>query len=219
MKKALVLLIFILLLAGCSTNGINTEKTKGEKSVEDKHVAEKNKNFYIDNPQATDDRPLQEIGRVYEDKDGQATLKALNQDKQTVTIGPMELTIQHVKAFLYLPSPDLIDFFHEYTENEEEFNYVKVFITVKNTSADTLNFNPIAVLETSAGEKKNWQEDFYLEGLNGDFKGKEDKLGNMGFVIDKTNVDEFKWIKLTTSQVLDQNQKIISKEKVIKINF
>ena len=124
-----------------------------------------------------------------------------------------------MKAFLYLPSPDLIDFFHEYTENEEEFNYVKVFITVKNTSADTLNFNPIAVLETSAGEKKNWQEDFYLEGLNGDFKGKEDKLGNMGFVIDKTNVDEFKWIKLTTSQVLDQNQKIISKEKVIKINF
>lgn len=190
MKQALVLFIFILLLAGCSTNGTDTDKSRNGEPAESKPVAEKNENVYIDSPQATDDRPLQEIGQIYEDKDGQATLKAINQDKQTVTIGPMELTIQHVKVLRYLPSPELIDFFHEYTENEDDYKYLKVLISVKNTSADTMNFNPIAVLETSAGEKKDWQDDFYLEGLNGDFKGKEENLGNIGFVIDNTNVDE-----------------------------
>ena len=62
------------------------------------------------------------------------------------------------------------------------------------------------MIETSSGEKLDWEKDIYLEELNGEIEGNSTKKGNLGFIIDASK--DLEWIELTTSDVFDQKLKI-----------
>lgn len=247
------MLFFILLLVGCSANAVPGndgdkanigDKTQSESTTNennDKPKQQENQEIfdqYQPNPQVTDDRSLQKLGQTYEDEKGEATLKAYKDVNQTYTVGPIELIVKEMKLIHLRPDYSMIDYFHVLT-HDEEFDFVKVFVEIKNTSSENVNFAPIAIIKTNTGETLDWEKDIYLEELNGEIKGNRTKFGNLGFIINATDIHKdghsdgknshvkehqseeknIQWIEITTSDVFDKKQKKISESQKIKIEF
>ncbi|KGX88672.1 hypothetical protein N781_09745 [Pontibacillus halophilus JSM 076056 = DSM 19796] len=216
-----------LMLAGCaddaeqeSDSQENASQTKTKE--EDKEQRDSKKNDEqptkaTDNPQAPDTSSLTEVGDYHKDEDGSATLEARSTYNETTQIGDVELTISDVKVLNYSPSMDLIDFFHPYSDNETNFNYVKLHVTVENTSDEPVDFAPVSVLETNAGEKKDFEGDFYLEELYGVYEGNEERSGQMGFVLNDTEIEKLSTITVRTSDVFDEDKTSQAKAKTIEI--
>ena len=179
MKKIIYLLLLLLslLLIGCSNNNNTTEQSvtaEKQSNLINSTTIPTYYNDYILNPQVSDDRAIQEIGQFSRDQRGEITLKSIKKDSQTFQIDSMELTIREVKILHFKPDYSLIDFFNSYT-HDEEFDFVKLFVEIKNTSDQPLKFAPVAILNTSSGEEKTWSDDIYLEELNGEFAANETK--------------------------------------------
>ncbi|MDP1421509.1 hypothetical protein Q8G35_24840 [Peribacillus simplex] len=250
MKKTLSIFFLILLLVGCSSNASpeNNEKNTGNENQTENNANEKNdetkqqKNQeqtesimdeYQPNPQVTDDRSLQKVGQTYTDQKGEATLKAIKNVNKTYEMGSIELTIREMKLIHLRPDYGMIDYFHVLT-HDEEFDFVKVFVEIKNKSSEKVNFAPIALLETNTGETFDWQKEIYLEELNGEIEGNGTKFGNLGFIVNATGnhahkeghnesdnkeAKDIKWIEITTSNVFDKDQKKINEAQKIRIEF
>jgi hypothetical protein len=184
-------------------------------SEENSTPPRKNAGEYVSNPQVTDDRSLVNVGESFSDEKGEAELKAIKKVDEEIEVGPIRLIVKEVKVLSYRPDYSLIDFFHSYT-HEEVFHFVKIFVEIENQSNETLNFAPAALLETDKGEKKTWEDDIYLEELNGKIEPGEKKAGNLGFIIEKSDI---KSISIITSKVFDENEKELNNEKVIKVSF
>jgi hypothetical protein len=229
MKYLLLILLVLSITAGCSkdnersasvTNNTNSVKSAEKQEItSNEHDKGINKKTSKNNPQAPDTRPLQTIGQTFEDEDGILTLKSISNHNQKHIVGPVELTIKDVKVMNYSPSPDLIDYFHGFTQDETNFNYVKFHVTVTNTANKAIDFAPISFFETNAGEKKDFEDDFYLESLYGKFSPNEVKTGEMGFVLGKTDPADLKSITLTTSDLFGEDNKLLHEGKEVKIKF
>lgn len=207
MKKVSLLLFIFVILSGCSTNVLGNVSVSDEGN---QYVKE-----YAPNPQVPDDRTLEKVGQNHLDEKGEVTLKAINNVNKTYQIGEIELTIVDAKKIHLTPDYSLIDYFNNLTY-KEQFEFVKVFVEITNTSNDPIKFAPVAMMETSTGEEIPWENDIYLENLNGEIGGNETKYGNVGFIIENTDIDSF---EITTSAVFDNNDKEMSKEKKIEIVF
>ncbi|MBT2258386.1 DUF4352 domain-containing protein [Priestia megaterium] len=250
MKQALSILFIIMLLIGCSSN---PDPKSNEKNIENKTQIENNvikkddemekqtkkqqttdiSDEYQPNSQVTDDRSLLKVGQSYTDDKGEATLKAIKKINKTYEVGSIELTVREVKLIHLRPDYSMIDYFHVLT-HDEEFDFVKVFVEIKNKSSEKVSFAPIALLKTNTGETFDWQKDIYLEELNGEIGGNATKFGNLGFIVNATGghahkeghngsdhmeAKDIKWIEMTTSDVFDKNEKKISEAQKIKIEF
>ncbi|MBT2571017.1 hypothetical protein [Planococcus sp. ISL-110] len=202
MKKAICLLaLSAILLGGCTEKADSTvvASAAGQNDIPEYYAD------YVLSPQVTDDRMLQEAGQNQRDAKGEATAKAVNMDKETYDVGPVELTVAESKILQLKPDYSLIDFFHSYT-HDQEFRVVKMFVEITNTSDKPLHFAPVALLETAADELKIWEDDIYLEELNGELAAGETKRGNIGFIVEGGSFDS---MKITTSDVYDsQDNKI-----------
>ncbi|WP_017380600.1 hypothetical protein [Paenisporosarcina sp. TG-14] len=209
MKKHIALLVLLtLVISGCSNNTVASVK---EKPANIDYL-----NDYNSNPQVPDDRTLLEVDQTVSDEKGEATLKAINQVNKTYEDGPIKLTVKDMKIIHLRPDYSLIDYFHVLTQ-EEDFNFVKVFVEIENKYPEKVNFAPIALIETSTGEKFNWESDIYLEDLNGEIEGNETKKGNIGFIVESSN--DLEWIEITTSDVFDKDEEKIIESQKIKIKF
>jgi hypothetical protein len=233
MKQSLNLLVLILLLVGCSANAatVNDEKNTVDKTnaeqIETNEAENKNRiGQYQPNPQVTDDQSLLNVGQTYSDAKGEATLKAINDVNQTYIVGPIELTVKEMKMIHLRPDYSMIDYFHVLT-HDEEFDFVKVFIEIRNTSSEKVNFAPIALLKTNLGETFNWEKDIYLEELNGEIAGNSTKSGNLGFIVNASesgtlndgDAKNIEWIEITTSDVFGKEENKINESEKIKIEF
>lgn len=233
MKQSLNLLLLILLLVGCSANAatVNDEKntvdnTKAEQIETNEAENQDTIGQYQPNPQVTDDQSLLTVGQTYSDAKGEATLKAINDVNQTYKVGPIELTVKEMKMIHLRPDYSMIDYFHVLT-HDEEFDFVKVFVEIKNTSSEKVNFAPIALLKTNSGETFDWEKDIYLEELNGEIAGNSTKSGNLGFIVNTSergthnagDAKNIEWIEITTSDVFGKEEKKINESEKIKIEF
>jgi|GEM_PF-361726 len=209
-KSFIYMLLFMLLLSSCS-NAVDQQDTAPEQAKQnnDDYLAD-----YASNPQVTDDRNLLEVGQSVLDEKGEATLKAIRHINKIYNVGPVELEIKDMKLIHLKPDYSLVDYFHVLT-HEEEFDFIKVFVEIRNTSTEKVNFAPIAMIETNTGEKIDWKKDIYLEDLNGKLDGQSTKKGNLGFIIEST--DDLEWIEITTSDVFDKNSDKISDSQKIRI--
>ncbi|RBW67808.1 hypothetical protein [Bacillus taeanensis] len=226
MKNLFIPLSLSFLLISCSPtdNPVTEENTapQTEENVEKnntKQTTNETSKKYSNSPQAVNDQTVVEVGQTYEDANGIITLKAIHHTPETHEVGPIELTIKDVKVFNYLPSNDLIDYFHGFTHDEENFNYVKARVEVKNTSDQPVKFSPLGLLETNEGEKVSGDQDFYLENLIGEYASAEVREGNLGLVIEETSVENIEWLKIITSDVLNTENNAIHKAKELKIEF
>lgn len=222
MKKIITLYSFLfLLLIGCShqeTPQHVSAKNEHEKSEENSNNSVNIPEYYdsySSNPQVIDDRSIQELGKNFHDTKGEATLEAITTKSQTKKIGAIEVTIKEAKVIHFKPAYSLIDFYHTYT-HDEEFTFVKFFIEINNTSDETFKFAPIAIIDTNENERNTWENDIYLEELNGEIEANSKKSGNIGFIIKKPNIHS---IKITTSDLFNKDDKKINEAETINIQF
>lgn len=212
MKKAICLLaLSAILLGGCTEKADSTvvASAAGQNAIPEYYAD------YVLSPQVTDDRMLQEAGQNQRDAKGEATAKAVNMDKETYEVGPVELTVAESKILQLKPDYSLIDFFHSYT-HDQEFEVVKMFVEITNTSDEPIHFAPVAVLETGKGETKLWEDDIYLERLNGELAAGETKQGNIGFIVEDGDLDS---VTITTSDVFGNKEKKIADALEFNIYF
>ncbi|MEK1831561.1 hypothetical protein AAAC51_29805 [Priestia megaterium] len=232
MKEALSILFIIMLLVGCSSNSDpkvtkkyrkrnSDRKQRGQKDDEMEQRTKQQQTTdisdeYQPNSQVTDDRSLLKVGQSYTDDKGEATLKVIKKINKTYKVGSIELTVREAKLIHLRPDYSMIDYFHVLT-HDEEFDFVKVSVEIKNKSSEKVSFAPIALLKTNTGETFDWQKDIYLEELNGEIEGNATKFGNLGFIVNATGnhahkeehkeARDIKWIEITTSDVFDKNEK------------
>lgn len=139
MRRILSIFVFAIMLAGCSSNA-STEKQHagGEKTVKAEPQSTSSQkdstDNYQPNSQVTDDRSLLKVGQTFSDDKGKAVLKDIKQVNKTYKIGDVELTVKEMKLIHLRPDYSMIDYFHELT-HDEEFDFVKVFVDIKNTSS------------------------------------------------------------------------------------
>lgn len=220
MKQFAVLLSLMVILSACSAQAsVNKDSDRDDKekvsqSSENKQTSS---GAYVPNPQLTDDRSLLEIGQSFKDDKGVSSLKAIKKINETYKIGDVELIIHDVKVIEHTPSYSMTDFFHGFT-HEETFDFVKANIEIKNTSEQPVYFSPIAILEASTGERRDWKTDIYLEELNGELDANGSKKGNIGFILDHSDKG-VKWVKILTSDLLNREQKVTNKAQEITIEF
>lgn len=213
MKKTVYLLaLSALLLGGCSESDDSTMIASAADQANDIPGYYEN---YVLSPQVTDDRLLQEAGQNSRDAKGEATVKAVNMDSETFKAGPVELVVAESKILQLEPDYSLIDFFHSYT-HDQEFEVVKMFVEITNTSDEPIHFAPVALLETAEEELKLWEDDIYLEEMNGELAPGETKAGNIGFIIEEGGTES---IKITTSDVFDSTDKQIAEAVEFNMQF
>ncbi|MDQ0218372.1 DUF4352 domain-containing protein [Peribacillus cavernae] len=221
MKKIIFIFILLNVLAGCSSGNGGEQQASGEhaeKVATEKPQLKVKDEVYVPNPQITDDLKLTEAGQTISDDKGKLTLKAYKKVNEPIKVGPMDLTVKEVKVMHFVPDYSMIDFFHSYTQ-EEEFDVVKIGVEFKNTSKEKVKFTPIAQLKMNSGEHKMWEDDIYLEELNGEIAENGDNKGNIGFILTDTNTEDIKSVELLTSDAVDKNGKSIEKGRKIKIDF
>lgn len=205
----------IILLTGCSEQTQPDVAEAAEQETETPAIAPAYYENYVQNPQAVDDRLLQEKGQTVRDGKGEGELKKVNMETQTFSIGEIELTIREAKVLHMKPDYSLIDFYHSYT-HDAEFDTVKVFVEIENTSDKPIHFAPVALLETDTKELKTWEDDIYLEELNGEIGAGETKKGNIGFILEKSDIES---LAITTSDVFDKEEKKLSNAEKIELDF
>jgi len=221
MKKTSALcLISLFLLSGCSSDKENKHLTSTvsaakESSAQLESAIPAYYKDYPANPQVIDDRTLVQTGQTIRSNKGEASLKKIANLQNSYKTEAIDFKIQEAKLITYKPDYSLTDFYHSYT-HDEQFTIIKFFIEIKNTSAETRYFAPIAYLNTDLGEKITWDQDIYLEDLNAPLKPNETKKGAIGFILEKPNI---KSVKINTSAVFDKKHTQLAKSKIINISF
>lgn len=219
MKRISIVLIILLLSVVTACN--NEDKLSEEKvsatatATATAKEPTKGTTEYVTNPQVPDDRELDEVGEVLSDRKGEITLLSQLTPNETVNVGPIQMVVKEVKTIHLRPDYGMIDYFHMLT-HDEEFDFVKVFFEVTNTSNEEVNFGPVALVETSEGEKVTWEKDIYLDGLHGVYAPGEKKQGNVGFILENSNIQS---VKVLTSDVYDANEKLIQKATELEYTF
>lgn len=221
MRKLFFIVILFSSLIGCSSDGISeSSKVEKEEPIQaelskDTPPPRKTMTDYVPNPQVTDDRTLLNVGETFRDEKGSAKLTAYNKLDKPIAAGPIEMVLKEAKIIEYHPDYSLIDFFHNYT-HEEQFTFLKIFVEIENKSDEVLNFSPVAQIQSDTGEDRTWEEDIYLEELNGTISPGEKKAGNFGVIIENPDIKSF---RLTTSKVLNQNGEETFKEQTVDVAF
>ncbi|WP_026564626.1 DUF4352 domain-containing protein [Bacillus sp. UNC41MFS5] len=223
MKQAMIIILFVFLLTGCSfvstqTTHENADTKSENTSTAPQKISADDHDAYYNSPQVTDDSSLQKPGQSVTDEKGEATLKTMKQINKVYHFGDIEYTIKEMKLLHYRPDYSLIDYFHPLTE-DEEFDFVKISVDIKNHSKEKRSFAPVALFETNTGVKMDWKQDMYLEHLNGEIEGSQIKRGSLGFIVDQTKDKEVKWIKILTSDVYNMQQEKLEEAQKIQLNF
>jgi hypothetical protein len=213
MKKYLTFLLAISILSGCSAAAQedSNKETKADgviKAVEEP----KNGNKYVPNPQVTDDSTLKMAGDSVTDRKGELTLIAVKEVNKHLTLDGIQYKIKDIKLMHYIPDFSLIDFYHPYT-HDEEFNFIKVGVEMENTSKESYHFAPVAMMNINGAVHKTWEDDFYLEEMNGEIKPGQVKKGNLGFIVEE--LDKISQIEILSSDLLGEDKE--KKAKPIKL--
>lgn len=217
MKSPIILFTSLFLITGCTVK--SDHLTSNEKNNSEVRSVEVTNDKYVNNPQAPDTRLLTETGQKFKDEDGTVALRLMSNHEGTHEIGPIKLSINKVKVLNYSPSADLIDFFHGLSDDETNFNYVKLSVVIENTSNQTIEFAPVSTLKTSVGEIKSYEDDFYLQNLYGKLIPNQQKSGELAFVLNNTNISSLSSIVIQTSDVFGENNNPLYEGEAITIDF
>ncbi len=207
MRKYLQLLLAASLLTGCSfAEAESNKETKSSEEAIEKPL-KKNTEVYVPNPQVSEDIDLKKAGDSLTDDKGELTLKAVKEVNKTFKVNGIEYKVKDVKLLHFVPAYSLIDFFHSYT-HDEEFDFVKIGVEIKNNSKDNYHFGPVAMVNINDSIHKTWEDDFYLENLNGEITAGQMKRGNLGFIVGE--LDSLEKVEILSGDFVDESEKKVA---------
>ncbi len=214
MRKYLQLFLAASLLTGCSFAEADSNKTE-KSTVINGSPTKKNTDVYVPNPQVSEDISLHKVGDSIIDDKGELTLKSMKEVNKTFQVNGIEYTVKDVKLLHFVPAYSLIDFFHAYT-HEEEFDFVKISVELKNHSNENYHFGPVAMVKINGSIHKTWEDDFYLENLNGEISAGQTKLGSLGFIVEE--LDSLDKVELLSGDIVDDNKKKVADPVSLVVN-
>ncbi|WLR56812.1 DUF4352 domain-containing protein [Mesobacillus subterraneus] len=216
MKKYLLLMMAVSILSGCSFAQADANlETKPFKTAVEKPI-KKNTDVFVPNPQVADDRELNTPGDSLSDDKGEITLKALKEVNKTFNLDGIEYKVKEIKLLHFIPAYSLIDFFHPYT-HDEEFDFVKIGVEVKNHSSESYHFGPVAMVNINDTIHKTWEDDFYLEELHGEILSGQKKQGNLGFIVDE--LENLEKVEILSGDLVDKDKKKIGEPINLVVTF
>lgn len=198
--QRLIILCLSFFLVGCTTEKMNVDYLKE----------------YVDNPHMTSDAKLINIEDKNTSNKGTVKLVQANFKETTLRVGPMKLTFHDVKELLVEPDVSTLDSFAPLT-HDKKFHLLKTFVTVENTSKNSLQFNPAVAASTSTHESWTWEQEVYLDELNGLYEPGQIKRGNIGFILQKNAPPTT--FTLLTSDVFDLEQEVLATGKEIILDL
>lgn len=209
-------MLAVTLLTGCSfAQADSNEETNPADTVAEKPM-KKNTEVYVPNPQVTDDRKLNKAGESLIDDKGELTLKAVKEVNKTFNLNGIEYKIKDIKLLHFIPDYSLIDFFHPYT-HDEEFDFVKIGVEVKNQSNESYHFGPVAMININNRIHKTWEDDFYLEELHGEILSGQKKQGNLGFIVEE--LENLEKVEILSGDLVDKDKKKIGEPINLVVTF
>ncbi|EMR07169.1 hypothetical protein C772_00814 [Bhargavaea cecembensis DSE10] len=137
---------------------------------------------YKPNPNVTDDRRLTRPGERMHDSRGEMEVLKASGEQKRVVAGQGELTIRETKMLRYEPASGRFT-------GGEAFKFIKLFVEVRNTGEEPIQFDPVSAIGTDTGETLHWEDDIYREELGGMIAPGEVKAGNIGFILQETDAD------------------------------
>jgi hypothetical protein len=215
MKKYLGFILAMSVVTGCSFDTQTEEDLKAADKTEETGY-QKDPDVYVPNPQVTDDSTLTGAGDSITDRKGELILKTMKEVNQTLTVGGLQYTIKDIKLLHYTPDYSLIDFYHPYT-HDEEFNFVKLSVEVKNDTKAKYHFAPIAMMKINDTILKTWEDDFYLEDLNGEIAPGQTKRGNIGFIVGELNT--INKVEMISGDLLGEDEKKAAQPVKLTVPF
>lgn len=182
-----------------------------KKTIDTSYLAD-----YTENPQITNDGKLLVKGDEKQSNKGRVEVIQANFTTKTTMIGPMKVQFFDTKELLVAPDVSMIDYFHELTD-EENFHILKAFVSVENTSTEAVQFNPSAGATASSGETWTWQQEVFLDELNGLYEPGQVKKGNIGYILTQDTPPAA--FTIESSDVFDLEQDIVSAGAQIKLTL
>ncbi|MBT2641815.1 DUF4352 domain-containing protein [Bacillus sp. ISL-41] len=216
MKKHLQLMLAVSLLTGCSLAQADSNEEKNPVEAVAEKPMKKNTEVYVPNPQVTDDRELTKAGESLIDVKGELTLKAVKEVNKTFNHNGIEYKVKDIKLMHFIPDYSLIDFFHPYT-HDEEFDFVKIGVEVKNHSSGSYHFGPVAMVNINDSIHKTWEDDFYLEELHGEILSGQKKQGNLGFIVEE--LENLEKVEILSGDLVDKDKKKIGEPINLVVTF
>lgn len=226
MKKigTLLILVFLLIVAGCGNNEKNVEKEKSASTTVSKDTTEENDKS-AENKKETEEEVYNKTG-VYKDDylgkiqtigvgyNNDVGIDGKDTPSKPLEFGAMKLYITHLEiSKIYTTDESKADF-----DNKDTAYALIVDMKAENTSNDDISFYPNqSIITTDVGEQI---EDIplYSGDVGGDFLGKVSKEGRVLWILNK-DPEKIKKIKLIISAPTDKNLDDIGKEIRTEFNI
>lgn len=171
-KWLFVPLSALLLLASCGQKADAPEKTKDKNAKTEKVT--KSRTYTKDEVDMAD----QKVGDTVKADGG--TRKIVGQVKdinETLTSGPLEVTLNHAQISDFTPSEELIDVF-----GGDDLVLISFDITVKNTENALMSFYPDQATAVTDDGHQVTAETLFSDDVGGDFYGGVTKEGQVFFI-------------------------------------
>jgi hypothetical protein len=199
MKKALIFILALGLLAGCSSSNAASSLTQKKQETPTK-AAQKT----VENPQPQKDKDgnivLTNVGQTLKTDFGTLELAKIKHVNQALSIAPINVTIEDLKVFkLTNISDDMkkrIQLLYNKQEVTEPVYYLQLSYSAENTSEKNIVWNGIHAVVTDKGEQLDPNINLLTSNFNHEFYGKVTQKDQFGLLLssDKWDISNVKLI-------------------------
>lgn len=221
MKKALIGILALGLLAGCSSNNTTSSTTEKKKQAPPKQAEQKK----VENPKKDENGNivLDQVGQTLNAPFGTLQLMKIKQINQLVNIAPINVTITDLKVFkLTKISDDFkknIELLYNKQDVIEPVYYLQLRYKAENTSDKNIGWNGIHAVVTDKGEQLDPNINLLSSNFKNQFYGKVSQDDQFGLLLssDKWDVSN---VKLIFNESFDASSyNTITPEQQVEYSF
>ncbi|MFB1052293.1 hypothetical protein [Paraliobacillus sp. JSM ZJ581] len=203
MKKLLFIIVMLLLISACDTNGGDkNKKVSGENNKEVKsEESEDEKNKGSEKEKLSNDGD-----KMYDPEiDGTVELMGTKEPNETIDLDPVKLRIHTIKVIrmLNVKDPDFLNYIQEFTD-KNTIEFVQILYEIENTEDINVRLNsPIRAIVLNTGEQIETfgndlaYDDNYARTLYGEVKNES----AVSIVIKDSDPKDINEIKIITGRI------------------
>jgi hypothetical protein len=221
MKKVLIGILALGLLAGCSSNNAASSTSQKKKQDPPKQAEQKK----VENTKKDQDGNiiLDTVGQVAKSDQATAELIKIKEVNQTLNVAPIKVTITNLKIIKLTNISDAmkksIEALYDKPEITEPVYYIQLRYTAENTSDKNISWNGIHRIVTDKGEQLDPNLNFLSTKFDHEFFGKITQEDQFGLMLspDKWDISNVKLIFNESND--DSTYETITPQQQVEYSF
>jgi len=155
-----------------------------------------------------------EVGDTVTTEAGDMTLKAQNEDIETIETGPFKVDIEQVNAVSGDLNPQSAEMF-----DTEQLEYIQIDLQIENTSEEDLIFYAgQAQIATNTGEQL--ESDMWIsDHIEGEFMGGVIQEGTLIYPLERSQAEEIETVRIVISAPQDENWQEVGEEVDVEVEL